>query len=127
MEPPTYIDNYEAVTNLFGYWPSFHDAKVPEYQGPTPKDHSIRITLHTWEMTNEVDAKGYYVLRNHALVTFLFEEVHDLEMDSFGSDNILFGMTFSREADSSLFYVVFDSVMCMPGSFAARSGRVVSG
>jgi hypothetical protein len=77
-------------------------------------------------MTDEVDGKGYFVLRKHALVSFRFEGVHDLEMDSFASKNILFGMEFFPGSDSSSFRVVLDSVMDMSGSFSARKGEVVS-
>lgn len=28
MEYPTYICNTEKVTEVMGYWPSFHDAEV---------------------------------------------------------------------------------------------------
>ena len=77
-------------------------------------------------MTDEVDAKGYFILRKHALVSFRFDGVHDSEMDSFASRNILFGMDFLPDSDSSSLRVVVDSVMDMSGSFSAGMGEVVS-
>ena len=126
MDVPTYILNHKAVVDLYGGWPSFHDAEVSVYVAPTPESQSLGFTLHTWQMTDEVDAKGYLVLRKHALVSFRFVGIHDLKMDSFASKNILFGMEFFPGSDSSSFRVVLDSVMDMSGSFSARKGEVVS-
>jgi hypothetical protein len=126
MDIPTYILNHKAVVDFYGYWPSFHDAKVPVYVAPTPDGQSLGFTLHTWEMTAEVDAKGFFVLRKHALVSFRFDGVHDSEMDAFASKNILFGMELFPDSDGLSFRVVLDSVMDMSGSFSARKGEVVS-
>jgi hypothetical protein len=77
-------------------------------------------------MTDEVDAKGYFVLRNHALVSFRFGGLHNVKMDSFASGNILFGLEFFPSRDLSSIRVELDSVMDMSGSFSARSGEIVS-
>ena len=126
MELPIYIQNYEAVVNVFGYWPSFHDANVISYTGPTTDRPTVDLVLHTCEMTREVDAKGYFILRNHVLVTFRFSNVREMDLKRFDSGNILFGMAFTRESGGSSFRVELDSVMDMSGSFAAESGEVVS-
>jgi hypothetical protein len=73
-----------------------------------------------------VDAKGFFVLRKHALVSFRFDGIHDTEMDAFAAKNILFGMELSPSGDGSSFQVVLDSAMDMSGSFSARKGEVVS-
>ena len=126
MEIPAYILNHQAVVDFYGRWPSFHDANVPEYTAPDAKSESLGFTLHTWQMTNEVDAKGFYVLQKHALVSFRFHDIHDVDMDKFRSGNILFGMELIPNADFSSFGVELDSVMDMSGSFSARSGEVIS-
>src|SRR5438067_12714001 len=72
MEPPTFLDKHQALLDFFGYWPSFRDANVLSYVGPAPGRSTVDLTLHTWEMTSEVDAKGYFVLRKHVLVAFHF-------------------------------------------------------
>ena len=125
MDVPTYIRNHEAVVGFFGRWPSFHDANVLAYE-PGAGTESISLTLHTWIMTDQVDAKGYFVLRNHALVSFCFGSIHDVQMDTFRSGNILFGLEISPCADPASFHVELDSVMDMSGLFSARSGEVVS-
>lgn len=123
MDTPTFISNYQSVVDLYGRWPAFHDAKVRAYVPPTPENPSITLTLHTWQMTNEVDATGHYISRNHALVSFRFDEIFDVEMDHFGADNILFGLEFFPGGDGS-FQVVLDSVMDKSGSFSARKAEV---
>jgi len=126
MEAPTFLRNYQTLIQHFGYWPSFHDANVLAYTGPIAERQSVDITLHTWEMTSEVDAKGYYVLQKHVLVTFHFDGVHNASLEQFQSGNILFEMNISRAGDGPSFHVELDSVMDMSGSFDATSGEVVS-
>ncbi len=126
MTAPDYIANCSAVVAFYGYWPSFHDAQVPAYKKPTPEEPSLTFTLHTWRMTDQVDPKGFYILKDHSLVSFSFDGIFDADMDSFQSGNILFGLSFLRDASSTSFRVELDSVMDMSGAFSSSSGRVVS-
>lgn len=126
MDVLTYILNHKAVVDFFGHWPSFHDAKVSTYEAARPETQSLGFTLHTWQMTDEVNAKGFFVLRDYALVSFRFDDIHDVKMDAFKAGNILFGLEFVLSSDLSSFRVELDSVMDMSGSFSARSGEVVS-
>ena len=126
MEAPTFLSNYQALLDHFGCWPSFHDAKVISYAGPTAERQTLDLALHTWEITSEVDAKGYYVLRKHALVAFRFAGVHDASLEQFDSGNILFGMDITRAGDVDSFHVELDSVMDMSGDFSATSGEILS-
>jgi len=126
MDVPTYILNHQAVVDLYGRWPMFHDAKVSNYVAPTQESQSLAITVHTWQMTDKADANGYFVLEKHALVSFRFDAIFDVEMVAFDADNILFGIELFPSSDSSSFRVVLDSVMDKSGSFSARRGEVVS-
>lgn len=126
MEAPTFLRNYQALFDHFGYWPSFHDANVMSYTGPTADRRTIELALHTWEMTSKVDAEGYYILQKHVLVTFGFAGVHDASLERFDSGNILFGIDIRRASDADSIHVELDSVMDMSGDFAATSGEIVS-
>lgn len=126
MDIPAYILNHKAVVNLYGRWPSFHDAQVLDYDAPALEGYSLAFTVHTWQMTDKVDAKGYFVLEKHALVSFRFDAIFDVQMAAFDSGNILFGLEFFPSTDDSSFRVVLDSVMDKSGSFSARKGEVVS-
>ncbi|AVP95701.1 hypothetical protein C7S18_00165 [Ahniella affigens] len=123
MNVPTQIQNYEAVVDFFGSWPSFHDANVVAYDADVD---SIKLTLHTWRITNQVDANGYLVLRHHALVSFRFSGLHDVQMDAFNSRNILSSLEISPCSDRGSCRVELDSVMDLSGSFSAKSGEIVS-
>jgi hypothetical protein len=118
--------NHEAVVKFFGHWPLFHDAKVCAYEPVTAESPILTFTLHTWQMTNEVDAKGTFVLRNHALASLVFLHLHNVQMDAFRCDNILFGLKFDNSNSPDSFRVELDSVMDMSGSFSARSGKIIS-
>jgi len=126
VEAPTFLGNYQALLDHFGYWPSFHDANVMAYTAPTADRQTLDLTLHTWEMTSEVDAKGYYVLRKHALVAFRFAGVHAASLERFDSGNILFGLNITRASDADSFHVELNSVMDMSGDLSATAGEVVS-
>ena len=96
------------------------------YAGPTVERDTVDLVLHTFEMTPEVDPKGYYVLHKHVLVTFRFAGVHDASLRQFDSGNILFGLEIARADDEGSFRVELDSVMDMSGDFSATSGEIVS-
>jgi hypothetical protein len=126
VEAPTFLGNYQTLLNYFGYWPSFHDANVMSFTGPTAELQTCDLVLHTFEMTSEVDAKGYYVRHKHVLVTFHFAGVHDAALERFDSGNILFGMDITRPDAAGSFRVELNSVMDMSGDFSAASGEIIS-
>lgn len=96
------------------------------YTGPTAESQTVDLVLHAFEMTDEVDEKGYFVLRKHALVTFHFAAVHDASLERFDSDNTLFALDITRASDARAFRVELDSVIDKPGDFSATSGEIVS-
>lgn len=88
----------EKLTKIFGYWPSFHDAEVRElhfWRGNVQTEKGIydfpvlTLTIHVWELTNEVDAQGYYVLRHHTLTRLRFHDVDDFRMQGFNHQNAM--------------------------------------
>ena len=78
----------------FGSWPTFHDGEVLSLHldraGPS------RIRVHTRERTNELDSHRFYVLRKHIVVTFILEDVSDLELDEFNHQNVVAGLTLNK-------------------------------
>jgi hypothetical protein len=60
------------VIEWFGFVPSFHDASLGNLEIAMGV---VIVRLKAFRMTNEVDAKGYFVLDRHALVDFHFSEV----------------------------------------------------
>ena len=47
------------------------------------------MSVHTWEMTKELDAKGFYVLTKHVVVEFVMGEVFDLSLNGFSHQNVV--------------------------------------
>ncbi len=77
--------------------------------------------IHTFQMTNDTDARGYIILRNHVLVHLRFAEVYDFKCDSFYSKYKLFERCIAEvggdESKSLLFQVDFGSVFGTEGIF----------
>ena len=84
----------------FGHVPRFHDAEIISLHlnrtGPST------LSIHTWEITDTVDSKGFYVLEKQAIVTFTLEEIENLELEGFSHQNVLGGLELNRiEASTS--------------------------
>ncbi len=129
---PPYLRNTEAVVKAFGYWPSFHDAPVVAFHYDRGGHRAVEFTLHGWEITPEVDERGFFKLTKHHLVQFAFREISDADLERFTSmGNILLGLGFSTPEEfeaSGKFRVDLDSAMGrdLCGSFFARIGEVVA-
>ncbi len=129
------LDNESAVEDAFGYWPSFHDAEVhwlrleryfKEELGYS--ESAVEFLIHCWEMTKEVDAKGYYILHKHHLVRFRFEGLGESNLSGFNHQNAVFGIIICMAEGDGLkkIKVEFEPAHGLSGYFTAASGRVVS-
>ena len=81
----------------FGFWPTFHDGEVLSLHLDRTGPSHLRV--HTWERTNELDSRRYYVLRKHVVVTFILEDISDLEWDGFSHQNVLAELTLTQDPD----------------------------
>jgi len=130
------IEGAEKLVDVFGYWPSFHDAEVlwmrldrrplcDNCYGPV-----LETLIHAFEMTNEVGPDGFYVLRRHVLVHLRFHEVAGIMMDGFNHQNVLFGLSISdlreRQMERIQFEVGFDSSFGVSVSLQCYRVEVVS-
>jgi len=123
---PTYLRNYKAVIDAFGYWPDFHDSPVLSFRADT---ESIVLEVEAWEMTNEVDAQGYFKLTKRHAVGLEFQDIVSTDLEQFIPENILFEIGLSSDEErqeQGFFTVVLDSAMGsdLCGEFRARSGFV---
>src|SRR5579863_6498910 len=97
MPLPIEIKDIHGASELldwFGYWPSFHDAEIVSLHLNRGENSSLRV--HTWEMTKEVDEKGYYVLAKHVVVEFILEAVSGLSLNGFNHQNVIFGLEVEK-------------------------------
>lgn len=90
--PEDLVEDASRLTAVFGRWPTFHDAEVHRVvldrggeDGP-----SLEAVIHVFEMTKEVNADGFYVLKNHTLVTLRFSNVALDYIDDFNHQNVIY-------------------------------------
>jgi Immunity protein 50 len=128
---PSRIHNSEALTSVFGTWPSFHDAEVVAVRldrsgmsGP-----EMEADIHVFEMTPEVTPEGFYRLRNHTLVTLLFTGIEGLSMDDFNQQNVLSDLvlkdTSERQPDVLEWEVVFAASFGLAAKFLCEAISVL--
>jgi Immunity protein 50 len=106
------IPGAAELQEWFGYWPSFHDAEIVGLNLNRKGSSSLRV--HTWEMTEDIDEKGYYVLAKHIVVEFIFEGVSGLSLHGFNQQNVVFGLAI--EKTDSGFRVTLDDCYGLAGS-----------
>jgi hypothetical protein len=73
---PSHLESVSGAQDLydwFGYWPSFHDAEILTFRLKLGEPAVLEI--HTWEMTKQIDAAGFFVQAKHVVVEFV---LHDL-------------------------------------------------
>jgi hypothetical protein len=84
----------QQLFDWFGYWPKFHDAEVVRFQFELGSP--IALTIHTWAMTNRVDAAGFYETTKHATVDLLLDGVTRLDLQDPWENSILLSLGFER-------------------------------
>ena len=124
------IENAKLIERIFGRWPSFHDAEIHSISITRDCDASpqMDVTIHHWEMTGEVDSRGYYVLRHHTLSTLRFSGVEDLQLAGFNHQNVLWELEISGLEPGSEpgFSVSMPTSYGCEASFRCREIRVVA-
>jgi hypothetical protein len=99
------IEGSQRITDIFGYWPSFHDAEIIDFhlwRGEVDSGRSsyvfpvLTLLVNLWELTNEVDAEGFLVCRHHTLAKLRFHHVDDLVMQGFNHQNAIFHLAIEH-------------------------------
>ncbi|OCJ11766.1 hypothetical protein A6U86_01485 [Rhizobium sp. AC27/96] len=89
------IPGGESLLKWFGRIPRFHDAELLEISFPDKGAGLLRI--HAWNITDKVDAKGYFVLDKHAIVTLILEDVSNISCTDFAMvPCIIFDLEITR-------------------------------
>jgi hypothetical protein len=126
------VQNQHLLTDIFGYWPSFHDAEILsiflERSGKSRPSLTSRI--HVFEMTSEIGPTGAYVLRHHTLLTLRFEGVNLDYIRYFNHQNVLFSLDISTVDEdkngTSWYEVSFDTSYGCEAAFRCQSITVLS-
>lgn len=128
------IEHSKLLTDVFGRWPSFHDAEVISLElfreSKGVSEPNLRAKIHIFEMTSEVDDRGFYVLKNHVLVTFLFCGIDESSVTGFNQQNVLWDLAIidigSRQLEHLKFEVHFSSSFGVEAEFKCRSVEIES-
>jgi hypothetical protein len=142
FDPCSIVVDCHKITDIFGYWPTFHDAEVQSFsisdcetiaQTPPCDTPVINARIHVFEMTKDVDQQGFYVLVKHTLVDLRFGSITDLDLKDFGQQNALWGLDIRRvppnpglSQDSPSIRVEFSPSCGLYAVFKCRSVSVAS-
>jgi hypothetical protein len=83
----TSIPGGPELVAWFGQVPSFHDAEIVSLN--LHRRAPSALIIHAWRMTREVDVRCRYILDRHAVVTFVLEDILDLQLGSFSHQNVI--------------------------------------
>jgi hypothetical protein len=103
---PEVIANSQALVEVMGCWPSFHDAHLLE---ALRTNDDLQVVVHVFEMTDEVDAAGYFVLTKHHLIRLQLLRVITCNMPTDKEGDILDSLTAKASARGVV--VAFESVI----------------
>jgi hypothetical protein len=132
------IEGSEKLTDIFGYWPSFHDAEVIElvlWRGDVEPEVGryifpvLKAKLHVWELTKDLNSAGFLVLRHHTLTSLRFHNVNEFRMEGFNHQNAILGLSIDRqdrsEGPSPVLAVQFTPAHGMGATFVCSRVEVV--
>jgi hypothetical protein len=106
---PALIEGSEKITEIFGYWPSFHDAEIINFhlwRGDVDAGRNryifpvLTLLVNLWELTSEVNSDGFLVCKHHTLAKLKFHDVHDLTMNGFNQQNAIFHLAIEHKERS---------------------------
>lgn len=135
----TFIQGSEKLLQIFGDWPSFHDAEIINlhlWRGNVDPGRNVyqfpvlTLDVHHWELTREVDAKGFLVLRHHTRTTLTFSDVQTVELKGFNQQNAILSLSIKRleraEMPSPYFSVEIQAAFGLEASFTCLGVEVTT-
>jgi hypothetical protein len=78
-----------------GRVPTFHDAEVLTL-ALDRKAETDNVSIYTFELTPDLDEKGFFVLTKHVAVCFQLSGITNLELTDFNHQNVIDGLLLSR-------------------------------
>jgi len=126
------ITGADQVTKIFGYWPSFHDSEVIRVElvrgDPSVSGPIVLADIHAFEMTDEIDSEGLFILRKNTLVSLRFEGIDHLKLEGFNHQNTLSGLAVidirSKQMENLAYEVFFDGSFGVHCEFMCHDVRV---
>jgi hypothetical protein len=132
------IEGSRKLIDIFGYWPSFHDAEITQldfWRGEVDREQRhyvfpvLSVLLHVWELTNQKHEHGYFILRHHTLTKMRFHDVDEFKMEGFNHQNEILELYMERrersKGPSPIFFIEFKPGYGMGASFICARLEVV--
>ena len=93
------LEGGQALCDWFGSSPTFHDATLSDLE--LRQGAVSLLVAHIFKSGPDVDADGYYVQRNHAVVTFALSGLVDVELHNIVEAGIMDGLDIERDAEGT--------------------------
>jgi len=102
-DPAAFVEQSSRLTDIFGAWPSFHDAEVHSmdlWRGDVDPDRERWVfpTLTAKIQVLEATQPGASHSGNDTLVTLRFHDVDRLNLLGFNHQNAIIGLSFEHES-----------------------------
>ena len=120
------IQGSERLIEIFGTWPSFHDSEVVSVRlDRGERRPRLDIQVHVFERTLDVDARGYYITKDHTLATLRFDAVESLSIADFNHQNVVDEIELAQEEGGGLIQVRWPGINGLDASFKCQSVSVI--
>ncbi|MBI1685062.1 hypothetical protein [Caulobacter hibisci] len=98
------IDGFQGLVDWFGHVPSFHDGYLLSLRIDFPTE--AVLVLHGWDMTDRIDARGYFELEKHFVATFRLTGVVKVDLeDADHAGSIVERLTVVGDGDQLVFAI----------------------
>ncbi len=131
MPLPAGLDSIAGAQELydwFGYWPGFHDAEVLKLR--LSIGEPSYLVVRTWEMTNNINAQGFYELTKDIVVEFALEGISNVNLGDLWENSILLDLGAEKtergfRLDFSAAYGIYGTIEAQALSLRLAPGSVV--
>lgn len=126
------IERAHLVSDVFGRWPSFHDAEVLRLRLDHEGDAGpwLEADIYAFEMTSKVDNRGFYVLDKRHAITLRFDGLVGVNLRWFGQQNVISTLAIEdaseHEEPTVRWHANLGSSVGMEAEFHCASVRVVA-
>lgn len=114
------IPGGQELLEWFGRPHRFHDAEL--FQIALVSDRTSSLHIRTWEMTDKVDERGYYILQKHVAVTIYLDDVTDIALSEFSLHRIIFDLIITPVEPG--WKIVWESSFGVSGTVRANRIRI---
>ena len=126
------VRNSTLLTDIFGQWPSFHDAEVHSIllSSNRPDAAFLEARVHLWERHDEIDEQGLCRRGHQTLATLRFGNIDIQEAAGFNTQNVLMQLLIellpAPDPEGRRFAVTFEASYGFGAHFACQDIEVVS-